>query len=218
MKFNIFFRKQHKKFNPKVFSGKQKESTGLITKIRGSSKLQFRECNTTGGGTYSAEPYCAGRRECINRQKELNNQEIIIGEWHTHPDVGFSPPSASDMYQLLVACVIHQLHNCCVVFAKEGTYVMTVKRSRIKRIEREMRRFFLDNKQGLNTCREPIIDAAYRRSYPYLNQLLNETVRIWRQAKQIQGPFKRIVTYYSKWVDKHLHIRIQFLPANYHRQ
>lgn len=203
---------KHSKMPSCVFSGNQNEQTGLVIRNNQTQNLQFRRCYTSRGGTHSAEPFCAGRRRCFNHNNELNTSDRVVAEWHTHPDVGFSPPSGSDMYQLIVAHLVHKIHNKCIVFAREGTYIASICTSSAKqKIERELRRFFNRERHGLNKCREPIITNRNCRSYPYLNRLLHGTQHVWSLLRRREYSINHKIRLYGKYLKDVLHIRLRFL-------
>lgn len=198
-----------------VFSGQHDELTGLIVKDTSSSRLHVRECTVRSRRTSptSTLPFCNGLRQCLNRHREvLSGREAVVAEWHTHPGSGFSPPTPSDMYQLLLASVIHGSHNVSVVFSHAGIYILEAPDARTRRmVRREILRFFDDSPRTLTRCDEPIVRSS--RAFPYLHSLLRGPVRLFKKLSRALGTPKQKAGVYGKWVRHNLHIRFRFIPS-----
>ena len=75
---------------------------------------------TQGGTATSIPPHCGGARERKYRVPGRRAHEVLLGEYHTHPSVfgcDIAPPSAADLYQLLLACYKSE-HNLAYVVAR----------------------------------------------------------------------------------------------------
>ena len=88
----------------------------------------------------------------------------MLAEYHTHPPVTeFSPPSAQDLYQLVLA-VVRGDHNCSYVVAREGVYVCRVRPELGDTVLNNMKTFLAlhDGPEAIrhvmNDCEQPHLD------------------------------------------------------------
>ena len=111
----------------------------------------------------------AARRPARGRKDaEIRAEETLLGEFHTHPpipdrpDVDFSPPSAADLYQLVVAAA-QGVPTWTFVVAPEGTYECSAAPRTYTLFWDELRRFYdkydhtpQQTHAALSTCRQPV--------------------------------------------------------------
>ena len=201
------------------------ERVGTVHLLLHSGDLELRECVVPQGAAshHTSPPHCNGARVCTPlNQGAARGGEALVGEWHTHPPGrrpgGFSPPSSDDMYQLLLACLVHRTHNRSAVLADEGTYVASVVHGAPfpAACLRELRRFIGRTvplrRAVLVACRTPVVGRA---EYPHLHRLLHGPKALWRRLVQKRTlPVAEKIRVFCAYALSSLGIRIDLIPPS----
>lgn len=129
-------------------------------------------CESMLGSMYSSVPSCNQTRRCKNGSFRTRYKDWgTVGELHTHPPAEdpqgriIKPPSANDLYQLLIAHM-NGYHNLLVTVASEGIYVSRVLRGPwFDRFKSEITQYFATyvttrrTSELIQDCMEPHTDA-----------------------------------------------------------
>lgn len=187
----------------------KKERAGLLVldPLRG---ISLQECPSSGNTLHNATSYCNGRLAC----KPWKGGPIWA-DWHTHSSPRkhgqyFSPPSHSDLYQLILSSFLHGTHHRSVVFATEGIYVSRCGFVWKSRALCELRHLFRQRSRSLGLCMEPRMTSSMRRQYPYLHRLLVGSKRCWISILKKPGlNISQQISIYSQWTKRNLDITIE---------
>jgi len=187
----------------------KKERAGLLV-LNSLREISLQECPSSGNTRHNATAYCNGRLAC----KPWKGSPIWA-DWHTHSSPKkhqqrCSPPSHSDLYQLVLSSFVHGTHHRSVVFASEGIYISRCAFAWKSRVLRELKRIFHRQPMSLGLCMEPQLPSSMHKQYPYLHRLLVGSKRCWISLSKRPGlDIPQQVSVYSRWTKKNLGITIE---------
>lgn len=163
----------------------------------------------TRGNQTSVEPWCngLGRRQILS--KTPSHTVVVVGEWHTHPHQNtISPPSGSDLFQLLLASARGNYSWSCV-FATEGIWFYQVadpeKMNKVTVNELQLFYKTQNPHRALEQCREPILTShPDQNKCPHLHRILNQTGELWRRQtrQRKQQTIEELVSTWIAWFRK----------------
>ena len=211
--------------NPTFFFRQKASEPDVLVVRTVKGNLELRRY-AAGGTHMSLPPHCGGRRETDRRLPELLHRgEHRLAEFHTHPSIpthDIAPPSAADLYQLMLACAKHE-HNLAYVVSAEGLYVCEMQPRACKRVMQDLRTFLHRNRytedeiaSAVNGCEQPRGDVLDRHAsaVPALHGLLRFPVHLYQTLTQDTSSDTRRtrIRTFQRGIRNRLGISIQFLP------
>jgi hypothetical protein len=174
------------------------------------------------GDALSSAPFCNARRVCVNAEPEPGH--AAVAEFHTHPtipdhpEIDVSPPSASDLYQLVVAAG-QGVHNRTLIVAPEGVYECSAAPRAYVRLRDDLRDFYERHRYAparmrasLAECRQPL--AAYIQRPSYLARLTDVPARVFNDLiRDARMPPKEKPLRFAQEIARRLDIDVEFTPG-----
>lgn len=148
----------------------------------------------------------------------VQSGETLLGEFHSHPTVSpLAPPSAPDLYQLVLAAS-QEHHNCSCVLAEEGIYLCRVLPSACDRVHRDLLTFLRANKvnvdDALSQCDQPRLDFVSRmkEEVPHLWSVMLEPMEAYDRLNKATAVGSNAIESFCNQM-RDLGLDIVFYPA-----
>lgn len=203
-----------------------RELAGVVTWNTRKNKVRVRLCyaesppHSGGDRRFESEPFCGGRRRCM--EAEVPQDERLLAEFHTHPQpdaVPFAPPSAEDFFQLVLSDVTERSYVIC----HEGVYRCEATPQARQTMQKDLGVFyeshdytFEDTQHSISQCRQPLLERINQKQTPYLYRLMVRPHILYKKMVEEYNHHhsaERAVQDFCQSVLRDLCIHVRFLPA-----